>query len=67
MEVFWFFLLCAVCVGYAIIKAINEAELLNKNPEAWAAKKLVEEEVKRRKRESQASIGMAIARMFLPK
>lgn len=67
MEAFWFFVLCAVCFIVAIIKAINEAEMLRKNPKAWAAKKLVEEEVKRRKRESQASIGMAIARMFLPK
>lgn len=64
---FVIFLLVVVIVIDKIIKGMKDDELLKKNPKAWRAKKLVDEEVKRRKRESHAKIGMQIGRWFLPK
>lgn len=61
-------LLCIVCVIVCLANRAKEKkdnELLKENPDAWATKKLVEQEGKRNQFETGAHIGMEVAKRFL--
>ena len=70
MEGFVAFLFVVAVVGWFILRAVQDQQLLKENPQAWAAKKMVEQQEKERKQRAKARgalVGFQIARMFLPK
>ena len=53
--------------AWAIYSYMQDQELLKKNPEAWRAKHLIEEEKKIRKRESYGKMAGSAVKWFFKK
>ena len=56
-----------ICIHRAKVKERKEAELLERNPEAWRQQKEFEEEKKYRKRRAAGDMASTIATLFFKK